>query len=756
MKNRQTLLTGAALIAALGTTVSCSAQQPRPQQAAQSANANAQKPHSEPYQWKNVAIVGGGFVSGIIFHPTEPGLVYARTDIGGAYRWDTTTKHWIPLTDWASAHDWNLLGTESVGLDPSDANRVYIAAGMYTNDWAGNGSFLRSYDRGKTWKRTDFPFKLGGNEDGRSIGERIAVDPNRSGLLFFGSRHNGLWKSNDDGATFHQVESFPVKERTEGGVGIGFVLFDATSGAKNAPSPVLFAGVGDRKTSLYQSGDGGATWQGIPGQPTGFLPHHAVLTPNGETLFVSYGSGPGPNGMTDGAIWKYDTRAKTWTDVTPIKPGGGQNFGYAGLTLDAQHSDTLIVATMDWWSRGDTLFRTVDGGKTWVSLKEKSVRDSRLSPFLRWGKPEADLGHWIGDVEIDPFHSGHVLYVTGATIWNSDDVTAADKNEPTHWTVGASGLEETAVIDLLSPAVGAAHLVSGLGDIGGFWHDDLTVSPQAGMLQPALSNTDSLDYAQNAPEILVRSGRGGQAGKQGQISRDSGKTWAAFASEPTGSKGSGSVAISADGKTIVWAAREAIPSVSRDGGATWTPTNPPLPANVRVVSDRADARVFYAFQRETGTLYQSRDAGATFAPVAGASFPKGSRGLKAAPGKAGDLWLSGGENGLLHLQNGGETSVERVPGVTFANVVGFGAPAPGKTVPTVFLVGAVNEVSGVFRSSDMGKTWTRINDDAHQYGGIGGAITGDPRIYGRVYLGTNGRGVLYGDPKPMTAARRKP
>jgi hypothetical protein len=45
----------------------------------------------------------------------------------------------------------------------------------------------------------------------------------------------------------------------------------------------------------------------------------------------------------------------------------------------------------------------------------------------------------------------------------------------------------------------------------------------------------------------------------------------------------------------------------------------------------------------------------------------------------------------------------------------------------------------------MGSTWSRINDDAHQYGSINYAITGDMRQYGIVFVGTNGRGVVYGD-----------
>src|ERR1017187_3375667 len=173
--------------------------------------AAAQSPASEPltaqpYIWRNVAMGGGGFVTGIIFHPTAKDLMYARTDVGGAYRWDAASQQWIPLNDWLSPAENNYTGIESIGLDPSDPSRLYLAAGTYMNNQA---AILCSDDQGRTFKISEVPFRMGGNADGRSNGERLAVDPNDGAILFFGSRAAGLWKSTDYGATWNAVASFP-------------------------------------------------------------------------------------------------------------------------------------------------------------------------------------------------------------------------------------------------------------------------------------------------------------------------------------------------------------------------------------------------------------------------------------------------------------------------------------------------------------------------------------------------------------------
>src|ERR1700746_1035375 len=110
-----------------------------------------------PYRFQNVVIGGGGgLYPGIVFSTTQPGLVYARTDIGGAYRLDPRSGRWIPLLDWIGFPDWNLREVETIEIAPRDRARVYLAVGTYTNEWSSqNGAILRSDDQGRTFRKFD-------------------------------------------------------------------------------------------------------------------------------------------------------------------------------------------------------------------------------------------------------------------------------------------------------------------------------------------------------------------------------------------------------------------------------------------------------------------------------------------------------------------------------------------------------------------------------------------------------------------------
>ena len=78
--------------------------------------------------------------------------------------------------------------------------------------------------------------------------------------------------------------------------------------------------------------------------------------------------------------------------------------------------------------------------------------------------------------------------------------------------------------------------------------------------------------------------------------------------------------------------------------------------------------------------------------------------------------------------------------------LGFGQAAPGARYPAIYLAGLVGGVQGIFRSTDGGASWVADQHRRAAVGWIGQTITGDPRVFGRVYLGTNGRGILCGDP----------
>ncbi|MFF3207242.1 WD40/YVTN/BNR-like repeat-containing protein [Streptomyces sp. NPDC002962] len=689
------------------------------------------------YRWRNAVIGGTGFVTGVLFHPAVRGLAYARTDIGGAYRWDDRTARWTPLTDHLGWDDWNLLGVEALAVDPAHPDRLYLALGTYAQSWAGNGAVLRSEDRGTTWSRSDLAVKLGGNEDGRGAGERLLVDPRDSDTLWLGTRHDGLLKSTDRGVTWAAATGFPG---TPSASGQGVTLLVAAG-------RTLYAGWGDSdgtSANLYRTADG-STWEAVPGQPTGSsakVPVRAAHDRHTRELYVTYADAPGPNGQADGSVHKLATASGTWTDVTPVRPAAGDTFGYGGVAVDARRPGTAVVSTNNRWSAVDTLYRTTDGGRTWTSLKDTAVLDVSETPFLTFGTDAPKFGWWIQAVAVDPYDSRHVVFGTGATLYGTRDLK--------HWAPQIRGLEETSVRQLISPPAGQAHLISGLGDVGVMYHERLTASPSRGMAtNPVFGTVTGLAQAADRPSYVVRTGWGDHG--NGAWSADGGRSWAPFAAQPALAKEApGPIATNTDGSVLLWTfvhwdGTRYPAQRSADNGATWSEV-PTFPKGATPLADPSDPARFYAYDTDTGTLFASTDAGLTFTARAG-GLPSGDSQfqLAAAPGRSGDLWLSTKGNGLYRSTDGG-AGFAKLTSCRASYTLAFGKAADGAAYPAVYQVGSTEAITAVYRSDDGAKTWVRINDDRHQWGWIGATIAADPRIHGRVYIATNGRGIQYGEP----------
>jgi hypothetical protein len=725
-----------------------------------------------------VTFGGGGYVSGLVFHPSTADLLYARTDIGGAYRWNQSTSSWLPITDGLGfgGGESGYHGIESIAVDPNDDQLVYMAAGMYSSD--GNGRMYISSDRGDHWTHVALPFPLGGNNPGRAIGERLTVDPNKPSTLFYGTRTAGLWKSVDSGLSWAQVTALSTAKLTQDQVnalgissamGVGVVVCDTGTKGSGSATQTIYAAINPDYVStaglasnLYKSTDGGASWAAVPTPISGHHIPHMVRAADGMFYVVfTKGSGPGADGPA--RLYKFD--GSSWTLLKDPNAGtSGTGFGLGGVSVSGTGASTRIAlgVTNSWgnWNGQQVVQLSSDGGKTWREIAATMPHSPANDGF----------SGWTDDVEIDPHNPDRVLHVHGGGVWETRNASSSTPS----WTEAIDGLEETAVLALATPPAGATYtVINSSGDVGTWVHTDLATKPT---LTPRTewSNGFAADMAWADPQYMATIGVVlGTGTSFGFWSGDGGKTWAKFATLAPGAAANAgqeaSIAVTARNKAV-WAPANSVPSYTADNGATWVPTNLPavnsvFPRGYRLAADRQNPNKVYAYDSgghwwgTPGKVYVSTDGGHTFTLSAGSVAADlapnyfANTSLAVNPNVEGDLWLADG-NAVYHSADSGATwtklssfaSIFR--GNPWADVQGASAVALGKPKPgaaysaAVYVVGVVGGVWGVYRSDDAGATWTRFNDDAHQFGGIG-VMAADQNVHGRIYVSGTGRGLLH-------------
>jgi uncharacterized protein (TIGR03437 family) len=583
------------------------------------------------FQWKNVNIQGMGYVTGLVVQPAAPFDVYIRTDVGGAYRFDRPSSSWIPLLDGLARQGG--IGTESVAIDPGNHGRAYVVIprtnSILNNEYQYSGEVMVSEDSGVTWRGTglvQYDIYIGPNDDYRvESGERLAVDPNNSNVLYFASRRNGLWRGlRQPNAQYTWapvaggLPAWTTSPATDA-AGYTFVLFDSRT-TVNGVSQSIYTGV--HGSAVWRSTDGGQTWTSLGGPAD---PVRGVVSSDG-TLYVSCGvTSPGA-----GNVARYSNGR--WTDITP----GDHSAPYTGITADPANPATVMVG------RDSSVWRSSNAGASWsqqaMVMNAANPLDSGSNPSApNYYLSTAGASGGMAALFIDPANDKQVWWTNGWGVALTADVTAS----PPFWAWQMQNLEELVGVMVRVPpkpkASGGADLVSMVEDMVGFRHADRDQVPSAKISPagvpfdpnasfswqtslyggttypvpwPNVSMGASLDYSYYQPDHLAFVGNGEwQAWSLYGSSNDNGVTWTAFASVPSeqlwsggvqqlSTPVSGQIAMSSTNPlNMVWApawgtfdggfdtangANAPWPHYTTDGGKTWNLcmlANPPAMPN---------------------------------------------------------------------------------------------------------------------------------------------------------------------------------
>jgi hypothetical protein len=712
--------------------------------------------------WQQVKIGAGGFVTGIQI--ASDGTQFVRTDTSGAYVRSSSSDPWAQVNvksrmPGADATIACAYGAYAIAIAPSNSSRLY----MYTGNPACYGYIFRSDDKGLTWARTGFlSVAADANDQGepnsRLAGPHMAVDPANADIVFASTPSSGLWKTTDGGTTWNRVTAVGSGTTPPGAqMGLGhLIVFDPTSSVVGGVTQGIY--VSTYGTGVYHTTTGGPLASGW------------TLTTSTPTTHNQMAIGP------DGVLWLTNTDCcgggagsllrynGTWS--TSIASGTPQLSGVAVDPNNCASAGACHVYALNYTGN---LYITTNGGGSWVG----PTAFTRSSATIPWLAAAATSTEAYAVIKFDPSQVNTMYVTTGVGVAKTNPPTT---NVSVTWTFDSVGIESLATTFGTTVPSGPILLTS--YDRPLWIVTDPTTYQSTYYPNGSFGQIDPGWYAEYAAgtSTLVET----STIQNGQISANSGSTWATFATQPTpaGVSAVGGNLAAASATNMVWLlSDDAGPYFTTNGGATWAPCiitggtiggggwhHAQFYSRVALTVDRVLTTTYYLYNDGTGTntegVYKSTD-GHTFARQASSTGqlvgPNGGAfHMISVPANAGHLFASSGSDphgalpntNLFYRSTDGGATWAAVPSVKSLVSFGYGkAVAAG--YPAVYVLGYVSNVYGVWRSDDADQatpTWTSMGDGYPM--GIydnPSFITGDLNNYGRVYMGFTGTGYVYRD-----------
>lgn len=773
--------------------------------------ANAAESVESSMNWDTLNIGGGGFVSGII---TGDDQMYARTDVGGAYRYDYEQKKWVQLLGFLNEADRGFLSVDAMCVDPNDDDTLYLLCGCaYFSD--ARTAIFRSHDAGETFEEIDVTdlIQVHGNGYGRQTGEAIAVDPDNPNIIYCGgdvtAGDSALIMSEDGGDTWSPVMGYDKLGLFEYSIKwptwtdhMARSVEDAEYGSVNGVATIQITGgkvyVGTSvkgKENLHVADVGSDDFKPLSEElPTEQMPSRINLDADGN-LLITYINGLMFDRGT-GYAFKYNPKTDELKDITPtegvVTNTKKLNVGYGAVTSDPKDANKLVATTCaqwysqswtaDAWDRnaiawGDRFFKSEDGGETWTEITPGNTAywdGPLLANYLQdgghsWIRDKAI--HWSGCIALDPRNSDQFWVVSGNGVFTCENTWA----ECPDIYFAPDGIEEVVSLDFISRP--GKDPVSVIGDYDGFYHNaDGTatqLSPSMSKLTSGTASTGGIAYCPSNSDVMVRLAEGSA---QGYYTTD-GTTWQELPNIPcSGAKaainqledGTYRILVSSSGKI----------AYTDDFGKTWSTasTSDSLSSTIWMCVDEKNPQYVYAYGYYYNSSYfyskpkaditdaryilmVSDDYGKTFKNNQTiCQYDQCDGAYRIAYLDEGTFAIAAGYYGAYLVTDYGKT-VTKMDNVSYCKTMGYGAAEKAGDPYTLYMYGkpADSDPEGVYRSTDCGKSWVLINQN-HLYGGTGNGnyLVGDMNTFGTVYMSTVGCGIVVGTlensdpPKPVT------
>jgi hypothetical protein len=480
-----------------------------------------------------------------------------------------------------------------------------------------------------------------------------------------------------------------------------------------------------------------------------------AVSKDGDNLFIA----------TDGqGLRRLDnpTTGTSWVTPTGVDSTGE----YRAVEASPNDNGLILTAPKGFGYLNQIRYSTNAGD----SFSTKTNTVTRSIPWHPTGWPGSAISHFAFAKTDD----NKVYFTDWYSVYRTDNIRATSvawKND--------RGLGHEEVVSLSLKAMptntNGVLLLSGHADVSSFAHTSLNSVPSAAMSGTGASNLvegTGLDYAPSNPNVAVVLGSNDWGGTNGYAykSTDAGKNWTAISGYGTGLS-FGKVAFSNDdANNFVVATKSGVKYTTNGGSSFSDASGAPTASDLGIsgdifsgsswrdilVGDRGQASAFFLYNKANGQLYRSTNDGANWSSVGTmTSSTSNLLGIAAAPGRANHIWAALAGGGLWRY-NGSSTS--KISAFSEAKMVAIGATKSGATYPTIYVYGKLTSDSSswIYRSTDEGANWTRINGDNSRIGDSPQNMTADPSVYGRVYVGTNGTSVWVGEVSSSTTPTSTP